>query len=194
MAAASDQATHLLSPADIRHFVLGTTPENYDVMADFYTKFLGAEVSVRSEFLTMLRYDHEHHRLGIAAIPGTKSRNAIGGTISGLRHVAFGFNTLGDLATFYEQRKAQGILPDWVVNHGLSTSMYYLDPDGNQAEVLVDNFDTSEEAIAYMASPEFQENPIGVEFDPEEFVRKVRNGVDEKEIKTRPNIGRRMKR
>lgn len=69
--------------------------------------------------------------------------------------------------------------------------MYYADPDGNQVEVQVDNFASVDEANAYMVSPAFSENPIGVDYDPEEFVRKVRAGFAEDEIKSRPDIGRR---
>jgi hypothetical protein len=46
--------------------------------------------------------------------------------------------------------------------------MYYTDPDGNRIETQVDNFDTIEEANAYMASTAFAENPIGIDFDPDD--------------------------
>jgi hypothetical protein len=41
-------------------------------------------------------------------------------------------------------------------------------------EAQIDNFDMVEEAIRFMASREFEENPVGVDFDGEEFVRIVR--------------------
>ncbi|KAJ9624498.1 hypothetical protein H2203_005233 [Taxawa tesnikishii (nom. ined.)] len=194
MESQDQQSSKKLSPHDIRHLVLGTTPDNYENMIQFYVKFLAAKVAHGSEHITFLRYDEEHHRLGIVSIPGTTARSQIAGNVSGLRHIAFGFSNLTDLATFYEQKKAQGIKPQWIVNHGISTSMYFTDPDGNELEALVDNFDTAEEAIEYMSSPEFHENPIGVDYDPEEFLRRVRSGEDEKSIKTRPNIGPRARR
>ena len=61
-------------------------------------------------------------------------------------------NSLADPATSYEQKKARGVVPHWPVNHGISTSMYYTDPDGNEFEMQVNNFDTSEEALAFMAT------------------------------------------
>lgn len=73
-------------------------------------------------------------------------------------------------------------------------SMYYEDPDGNEVETQVDNFDTAEEGMAFIEGEAFAENPIGVDFDPEEFVKRVRNGDDESELKKRPNIGKRMTR
>ena len=54
--------------------------------------------------------------------------------------------------------------------------MYYTDPDGNQLETQVDNFATVQEATDYMGSKEFEQNPIGVDFDPEDLVRRVKGG------------------
>lgn len=79
------------------------------------------------------------------------------------------------------------------VNHGMSTSMYYFDLDKNEYELQVDNFDTTEEAHEWMRSQECQLNPIGVDFVPEEFVKCVRSGQPEAEIK-RPLIGKRQTR
>jgi hypothetical protein len=89
----------------------------------------------------------------------------------------------------YRQRKARGIQPVWCVNHGPTTSIYYRDPDGNQIETQVDNFDTIDEANTFMASKEFAENPIGTDFDPEELIGKIRAGEDEEVLKKRVEIG-----
>lgn len=133
------------------------------------------------------------HRLAIVQIPGLKPADPPKSNV-GLAHTAFGFDTLSQLAQSYEEKKAHGILPVWCVNHGMSTSMYYEDPDGNEVETQVDNFDTPEEGVAFIEGESFAENPIGVDFDPEEFVRRLRNGEGEKAIKKRPDIGQRMTR
>jgi len=72
--------------------------------------------------------------------------------------------------------------------------MYYEDPDGTEVETQVDNYDTAEEGVEFIEGESFAENPIGVDFDPEVLVRRVRNGEDEKRIKERANIGPRMNR
>ena len=72
--------------------------------------------------------------------------------------------------------------------------MYYEDPDGTEVETQVDNFDTAEEGMHYIEGESFAENPIGVDFDPEEFVKRVRSGEDEAVIKKRPDIGKRTSR
>ena len=51
------------------------------------------------------------------------------------------------------------------------------DPDGNQMEFQVDACTTAEEANAYMESEHFTVNPIGVEYDPEELLAKLRAGT-----------------
>jgi catechol-2,3-dioxygenase len=104
---------------------------------------------------------------------------------AGLEHIAFTYDTLDDLALTYEQRKAKGMLPVRCLNHGPTTSLYYADPDLNEIEVQVDNFETADEATQYMFSDAFNINPIGVPFDPEEFVKRVRSGESHASIKKR---------
>ncbi len=95
----------------------------------------------------------------------------------GLHHTAFTYGSVGDLLHTYRRLKGRGIEPYWTINHGPTTSMYYRDPDGNRIELQIDNFATAEEGQAWMHSPAFDRNPIGVEYDPDELVRKFRSGV-----------------
>lgn len=175
------------SPAHLAHVLLKTT--KLREMIDFYVAFLGGKVAFENKHMAFVAYDDEHHRVAIGELPGTgpKSEHS-----SGLEHVAFTYETLDDLALAYEQRKALGMLPIWSVNHGPTTSIYYQDPDGNHLETQVDNFDTADETTEYMMSPEFGENPIGVDFDTEDFVRRVKSGEDDKSIKKRLGSGPRL--
>ncbi|CAG9947760.1 unnamed protein product [Clonostachys rosea f. rosea IK726] len=179
----SQQDSKVLSPRALAHVVLRTS--NFKPMVAFYKTFLGAHATFENEFLSFLTYDEEHHRIAIGNVPGTSEKVP---TSAGLEHLAFSFNNLQDLLSAYTQRKARGILPIWSVNHGPTTSIYYQDPDGNQIETQVDNFDTVEEANQFMASSEYAENPIGVDFDPENLIEQLRAG-DEKLLKKRANIG-----
>jgi hypothetical protein len=63
--------------------------------------------------------------------------------------------------------------------------MYYRDPDGNRVELQIDNFSTAEEGQAWMRSPAFDQNPIGLEYDPDELVRKFQSGVPVAELVAR---------
>ena len=120
---------------------------------------LEAEVQFKNEMLAFLTYDEEHHRLALVARPGTIDRvpNA-----AGLAHLAYAYADLSELVATYERLKAAGIVPVRTINHGPTTSMYYADPDGNQVELQVDNFDTPEECHAWFFRPEFAQNPIGI--------------------------------
>ena len=77
----------------------------------------------------------------------------------------------------YTRLKSNGILPYWCIHHGLTISMYYADPDGNQIEFQVDCFRSTEESNAYIRDPAFGINPVGVEFDPEDWLAKARAGT-----------------
>jgi catechol 2,3-dioxygenase-like lactoylglutathione lyase family enzyme len=171
-------------PSKLAHVVLRSP--NFQAMIDWYKTVLGAEASYENEGLAFLTYDEEHHRVAIINMPHLEPRPS--GT-AGMDHMAFTFGSLADLVAHYSRLKNAGILPFWGINHGPTTSFYYRDPDENQLEFQVENFDTLEESNAFFASPEFAENPIGVDIDLEDFARRVRAGESEKALKKRPNIG-----
>ena len=88
----------------------------------------------------------------------------------------------------YRQRKAHGIEPSWAVNHGVTISIYYKDPDGNTIETQYDAMEP-DEATAFMKGPQFKMNPIGVDFDPEEFIERIKSGESLKSLVERKNDG-----
>ena len=134
-----------------------------------------------------MTYDDEHHRLAIAAFPGIVDRAP---NSAGLDHLAYTYSSLGDLVATYERLKAAGITPAAPINHGLTLSMYYRDPDGNKVELQIDNFDTMEQMKGFFRSNDFSKNPIGVSFDPDELARDFHAGVPEAELKKyRPEKG-----
>lgn len=175
----------LLSPRAFVHAVLRTSPESFPSMTGFYKKFLAATPAYENDFISFLRYDEEHHRIAVVAIPHTAPKNP---KACGLDHLAFAFDTLRELVTFYQQKRVAGIHPIWCVNHGPTTSIYYQDPDGNKIETQVDNMD-SDSANAFMYSEAFAKNPIGADFDPDELIRRIESGEDEASIKKRPDVG-----
>ena len=197
------------TPSLFAHAVLRTTTANYEAMIAFYMRLLNATIVHKTPVLTFLRYDEEHHRIAIIQTPNVQPKPD-GILHAGLDHLAFTYRTLPELAHVYTSLKTPAqhtahpgaILPIWCVNHGPTTSMYYRDPDGNKIELQVDNFESKEAADAFMTSELFAENPIGTDFDPEEWVSEVLGkvggdggelGVDEdREMKKRREIGARM--
>jgi catechol-2,3-dioxygenase len=173
-------------PTKLAHVVLRTN--NFKTMVDYYCVFLGAHVIYENDILAFLSYDDEHHRIAIVAVPGTEAKHA---SSCGLEHIAFTFDNLSDLLLTYRQRKNHGILPDWPVNHGPTTSIYYKDPDGNRIETQVDNYEKADDATDFMKSKSFAENPIGVDFDPEDLIQCLQRGEDEQSLRERVEIGSR---
>lgn len=181
---APDKELKVKSPSSLAHVALRTG--NYQKMVDFYMDFLGAEITFMNQKLAFLRYDEEHHRIAIIAVPGTGPKVP---TSAGLEHIAFAFSSLSDLVLAYQQRKTKGMLPNWCVNHGPTMSIYYSDPDGNRLETQVDNFDTVEETSDFMKGECFAQNPIGTDFEPEDLMRRIESGESEESVKRRIEIG-----
>ena len=164
-------ATQPVSPAKFAHFVLRTG--QVDRMAQWYKTVLAARIVFRDERLCFLGYDGEHHRLALIQIPGLQPRDP---DATGTDHVAYSYRDIGELLATYSRLKAAGILPHWPINHGVTTSMYYRDPDNNRVELQIDNFATEAECQAYFQSQAFQENPVGVTYDPDDLCRRYEAG------------------
>ena len=164
-------ATQPISPAKYAHFVLRTG--QFDKMAEWYKTVLAARIVFRDERLCFLSYDDEHHRLALIHMPGLAPRDP---ESAGTDHVAYSYRDLGELLANYRRLKAHGILPHWPINHGVTTSMYYRDPDNNRVELQIDNFATAEGCQAYFHSKAFADNPVGVTYDPEELCARYEAG------------------
>ena len=159
-----------IRPAKLAHFVLRTS--HYDDVIAWWSTVLGAEPRHADPVLTFLTYDDEHHRLAIINNPNLDDND---GRQNGLEHVAFTYDALDDLLATYERLKAKGITPLLPINHGMTISLYYADPDGTQCELQVDVMDEPT-AAAFMASDVFAANPVGVPFDPEDAIARRATG------------------
>lgn len=180
----SDAGTRAIIPDRLAHIVFKTADKSR--LMDWYGSLLSAHVVFDNPFIGFLTYDDEHHRLAFIQMPGLQPASE---TSAGLHHVAFTYLTLDDLISNYERLRDSGVKPSHCINHGPTTSMYYTDPDGNAVELQVDNFDSNEELDAWFKSGDFAENPIGVDFEPDELAARLRSGVPEAELKRRPIIG-----
>lgn len=176
----------IVSPAKLAHFVLRTS--RFDEIVNWYKVVLGAKPAFQNELLAFLSYDEEHHRVAILNVPDLAEQSE---GVAGVHHNAFTYASLKDLMGTYERLRDLGIRPVFVINHGPTTSLYYADPDHNQIELQVDNYDDIEDATAFFYSEAFAENPVGVEFDPDELLRRLKAGEPEEALKKRPDIGAR---
>jgi catechol 2,3-dioxygenase-like lactoylglutathione lyase family enzyme len=173
-------------PIKLAHIVLRTS--RYDEMLAWYQRALRMRVVFGNEALSFLTYDEEHHRLAVVNVPDL-AEQAEG--VCGVHHIAFTYDTLSTLMENYAILKEGGVVPVYVINHGPTTSLYYADPDGNQIEFQVENFATIEEGTDFFYSDAFKDNPVGVEFDPDDLLARVRAGEPEQQLRLRPDIGKR---
>src|SRR5713226_3347310 len=173
-----EQEEIMSSPKKLSHIVLQTNRRRE--MIDWYCTVLGAEILYEAERISFISYDDEHHRVAFLD-PGPLAERQP--DAAGLNHVAFTFGGLDDLTENYQRLNAIGIRPHRCVNHGVTTSMYYHDPDHNQVELLVDNFATAIEGQDYMRRRSASDkNPVGIDFDPDEMVNRIQNGLRVQEL------------
>ena len=173
----SSAASVEIVPSKLAHYVVRA--KRFQEMLAWYRTVFHLKTSFEAPVIAFLTYDDEHHRI---AFLNTEHLPAPDTMRTGVDHVAFSYANLGHLLLTWERLKSAGITPFWCINHGMSTSMYYHDPDGNEIELQVDNFPTMEECKAWFTSESFAANPIGVDFDPDMLLAKLRSGVPEAEL------------
>jgi catechol 2,3-dioxygenase-like lactoylglutathione lyase family enzyme len=165
----------------LAHFVLQTAQP--DVLTEWYCTVLDGHVVYAGHGLTFVTFDEEHHRIAFLPLPGpAEPRSPMA---PGLHHTAFTFDDLDALLARYERLRERGIRPAAPVQHGMTTSLYYRDPDGNHVEMQIDNFATADAATAYMAGPEYDADPVGPAFDADRMLSAYRAGTSQSELITR---------
>jgi catechol-2,3-dioxygenase len=72
----------------------------------------------------------------------------------------------------------------------MTTSFYYIDPDGNSVELQYDNFGDWRASSEWMrTSGEFARNPIGVPVDPVKLIEARAQGASREELHRRAYAG-----
>lgn len=156
-----------------------------DAMLQWYAAVFGAEIVYRNPALAFLTFDDEHHRLAFADLAVIAPDGGDGAQAPvGVDHIAYEVPSLTALLETWDDLKAKGIAPYWCVNHGMSASLYYADPDGNQMEFTVDCFASKAECRDYFAGDKIGENPVGTEYDPAEWLARLHAGESEAALLT----------
>jgi catechol 2,3-dioxygenase-like lactoylglutathione lyase family enzyme len=170
----------MTAPIGFSHVVLKSF--NIERMRDWYCNVLDAHVVYGQAGLSaFLTYDREHHRIAIVQLEGTPPPPSTAPT-AGLLHLAYTFSNICDLLSQYAKLKKKHIEPISAVNHGLTISIYYVDPDNNRVELMIDRFATFEEGVEFMETPEFKRNPAGYEIDPADLVSRMGHGASRDEL------------
>ena len=133
----------------IGHVVLKV--RNLERSRAFYIDVLGMDVmmeipAIPATFLANNRRDH--HEIALFELgPEAEGlrRNQVG-----LAHVAFRLRNETELRAAYQEFKEKQVPISFTVDHGVTKSIYFRDPDGHELEVYCDN---SPEEIAKFPNP-----------------------------------------
>ena len=171
----------------LHHVTLKTTRP--DEMTEWYGAVVGMSVQHRFEGGVWLTNDGANHRIAmlmtpqIAEDPGKVAH-------AGMHHTAFEYPSMDELIDSYARLRDAGITPHACLDHGMTLSMYYLDPDGNSVELQCDVFGDWAASGEFMRSaPPFAANPIGRAFDPELLLAARDAGADADECHRRAYAG-----
>jgi catechol 2,3-dioxygenase len=158
-------------------------------MIDWYGLVVGMRVNHQFDGGAWLSNDEANHRFALLSVPGTeddpdKIRHA------GLHHTAYEYGSMDGLLDSYVRLKGEGILPHACLDHGMTMSFYYGDPDGNSVELQYDQHgDWAKSTEWIRTAPEFKVNPIGVPVDPELALAARDAGANREEIHRRAYAG-----
>jgi catechol 2,3-dioxygenase len=167
----------------LHHVNLKTT--RLQEMIDWYGLVVGIEVTHQFEGGAWLTNDAANHRLALLSVPGLaddpdKLRH------TGLHHTAYEYTSMNDLLDTYVRLKKHGIVPHACLDHGMTMSFYYVDPDGNSVELQCDEFGDWSKSKEFMkTAPEFASDPIGVHIDPDQVVAARNAGATPEELHRR---------
>jgi catechol-2,3-dioxygenase len=165
--------TPLLRPK-FHHVNLKTT--RLAEMIEWYATLIGTEVLFQDDQGAWLSNDDANHRIALLAFanfiddPSKDIR-------TGLHHSAFEYDSFEELNASYLRLRDVGVEPVVCLDHGMTFSYYYADPDGNWVELQCDVFGDWSKSSEWMRTSEaFHANPIGVPVDPDRVAQAAANG------------------
>jgi catechol-2,3-dioxygenase len=182
----------------LHHVTMKTS--HLDEMIKWYALVVGTQVQFRNETAAWTTNDDANHRIAFLAVPGL-SDDADKVCHNGMHHCAFEYSSFAELMSTYDRLRHAGVEPAFSLDHGMTISLYYKDPESNFVELQSDNFSDWRLSGEFMrGSRQFAANPIGVFFDPARVYETFKSGTDfetlEKAIYTGaflpdpiPNIG-----
>jgi len=158
-------------------------------MIDWYGLVVGVTVTYQYPGGAWLTNDEANHRIALLSVPGLEDDPEKVKHL-GLHHTAYEVSSLAALLDKYLRLRQQSITPRVCVDHGMTTSFYYADPELNLVELQCDNFGDWSKSTEFMHSgSQFAADPIGATLDPDLVLEAHRAGVSAKEIHERGYAG-----
>ena len=165
---------------NLHHVTINTS--RLDEMIAWYALLVGARVQFKDQGAAWMTNDGANHRIAFLAVPGLeddtqKIRH------NGMHHCAFEYDSFADLMASFDRLRKAVVEPAFCLDHGLTISLYYKDPEGNFVELQSDNFSDWQASSEWMrTSADFAANPIGTFFDPGRVYVKFQSGADFKTL------------
>jgi catechol 2,3-dioxygenase len=160
----------------LHHVTMKTS--HLDEMIKWYALVLGTQVQFRNQTVAWTTNDGANHRIAFLAVSGL-SDDADKVRHNGMHHCAFEYSSFAELMSTFDRLRQAGVEPAFCLDHGMTMSLYYKDPEGNFVELQSDNFSDWRLSGEFMrGSPQFAANPIGVFFDPARVYETFQSGTD----------------
>jgi catechol-2,3-dioxygenase len=168
-------------PDKFSHIVLNTL--DVDRMMDWYGVVFDLEPILHIPGKVAIGgYDDETHRFAFMRSASPQSEGNMAVANGALRHFAYGYHTLPQLAKQVIHLNSHGISPRSAFHHGMTLSIYYPDPDGHLIEFFTETLPTLRECRMFMQSDEFRKNIVGYPVDLDDVVRQFNSGVSVEKI------------
>jgi catechol 2,3-dioxygenase len=164
----------------LHHVTIKTS--RLEEMIAWYGQVIGVQVQFKDQVAAWTTNDAANHRIAFLAVPGL-SDDPQKFSHNGMHHCAFEYDSFGDLMASFDCLRNAGIEPAFCLDHGLTISLYYKDPEGNFVELQSDNLGDWAKSTEFMrTSADFAANPIGTFFDPALVYDEMKSGANFKTL------------
>ena len=138
----------MAQPKRIGHIVLNV--KDVEASTTFYTDVIGFQIAIQKKDATFLTCGQIHHDL--ALFKAKQTFKLQGGL--GLNHMAIQVEDFDMLTEYYHILEMNNVEVDRTTDHGMTSSIYLKDPDGNGIELFCNNQDNPEDGLEVMRSLE----------------------------------------
>ena len=156
----------MICPERIGHVVLKV--RNLERAKKFYAEVMGLEVMKVEPSIKMAFFasnGRDHHEIAAIEIDANVPDSQASGV--GLSHLAFRLRDEAHLRAAYTDLKEHGVKIISAVNHGVTKSIYFRDPDGHLLEVYCDGLP---EELAKFPDPYMGMGPLDFAKDAPDFM------------------------
>jgi len=145
----------MVNPKRVGHLVLNV--KNVQKSTQFYTEVLGFQVALQKKDATFLTCGKIHHDLALFQASPMAPPVSKGGL--GLNHMALQVEDFDMLTKYYHVLKDRELI-DRTTDHGMTSSIYLKDPDGNGIELFCNNQDNPADGLSMMSDSERQNTEL----------------------------------